>query len=67
MVRQIVLVAVHGPEQINLYAMGMAVVFDHLKMILHGIDKLWRMGGRWNSRPDTQANAYQPRQEPLPD
>ncbi len=66
MVTQVVLVAVHGPKQIEFKPMRMAVIFNHLKMILHRIEILRRMRRRGHRRPDAQAEAEKPCQEPLP-
>lgn len=66
MVTQVVLVAVHGPQQIEFKPVRMPVVLNHLKMILHRIEILRSMRRCGHRRPDAQAEAEKPCQEPLP-
>jgi len=64
---KIVLVAVQGPQEIDLHPVRMAVIFNYVKVILDSFQKPWGVGRGRNDRPDRQANANQSRQEPSPD
>ncbi|CTQ70272.1 hypothetical protein LAX5112_02442 [Roseibium alexandrii] len=60
MITQIVLVAMHGPEQIKFKSVRVSMVFNHLKMIVHRIEILRRVRRRRHRRPDAQAEAEKP-------
>lgn len=58
-VRQIMLMTVHCPQQVNLLAVGVAMILDHLQRVLNVFQDLRNMGGGWNGGPDEEAGAQQ--------
>ncbi len=54
---KIVLMAMYGPQEIEVQAMGMTVFLDHLKMVLNSLDPLWFMRKSRGQRPGKQAEA----------
>ncbi len=65
MIRNVVTVAMHGPEQVLEKPMGVTVVCDHLKMIDDGLDDLRRVMRRWKEGREEEQQAQQCR-EPTP-
>ncbi|EAV40123.1 hypothetical protein SIAM614_28791 [Stappia aggregata IAM 12614] len=65
-VRPIVLMTMHGPENIQFQAMRMAMVFDHLQVFLDGIQEFRRMRCSGNGRPDKHAQTQDTGQALLP-
>jgi len=57
----LVAVPVHGPVEIFLEPMRMAVIGDHLHMILNRLEDCRRMGRGWHDGPDRQRQAEQRR------
>lgn len=58
---RVVAVAVQHPCQILCKTMRMAMLDDHLEMILDRLQDCWSMGRGWQNRPDDQRQAEQGR------
>ena len=66
-IRQVVTMPMHRPKNICLEPMRMAMLFDHLQMLLNCLKHSWRMGIGWHHRPDDQRGASQHQKQSLHD
>lgn len=52
MIRHVVAVAMHGPNQVFFKSMGVAMRGDHLGMLLQGLDNFGDMRRAWRYGPE---------------
>ncbi len=65
-VGEIMLMSMHRPKDIDFETVGMTMVFDHLEVVLNGVQKFWCMGSCGKGRPGKQADAKQCRKALAP-